>query len=226
MQRLEAWAKGYKQRRNSLPNVLRFAKYVLEREGIEVSYRERDGRINSIEDENKIANLLKTHFGERIKIKGNRHWFDVALYDYKHGWIPVNIKSTTTYTCDNIGNLATIVHSLCDYEIALDDNPQNGTMSKIFIRSIKENRICKNIRKDYYFLVFNKENQEVIINGLKGLTQFTSNNNNLPFQVQWFKNKEYKCQDAIIVVKTVIKTIQKPKPSWNEVFLQEIRRFE
>lgn len=226
MERLEAIVKSYKQRRNTLPNVLKYAKKVVEREGIEVSKRDRDGRVNSTDDETKISQILKKEFGKRVKIKERRHWYDVALYDFRYGWIPINIKSTTTHTSDNIGNLATIVHSLCDYNIGLEDNPQNGTMSRVFINCIKENKICKNNKKDYYFLVFNKENQEVIINSLKGLTKLTSNNNNLPFQVQWDKNKDYVYKDANIVIKTVIKTIQKPKSSWIEEFLQEIRRIE
>ena len=226
MQRLEAWAKAYKQRRNSLPNSIKYAKIVVEKKGIYVSKRDRDGRVNSTDDETKISQILKNEYGNRIKIQEQRHWYDVALYDFRYGWIPINIKSTTTHTSDNIGNLATIVYSLCDYEIDLDDNPQNGTMSRVFLKCIKEKRICKRSKKDYYFLVFNKETQEVIINSLKGLTKLTSNNNNLPFQVRWDINRDYIYKDANVVVKTVIKTIQKPKPSWIEEFLHEIRRIE
>ena len=31
-------------------------------------------------------------------------WYDILIYDYQYGWLPVNIKTTTTLTSDNTAN--------------------------------------------------------------------------------------------------------------------------
>ncbi len=48
-----------------------------------------------------------------------------------------------------------------------------------------------NSKKDYYFLVINKNNKNIIINSVKGLNILTPNLNNIPYQVYWNKNKKF-----------------------------------
>ena len=73
-------------------------------------------------------------------------------------------------------------------------------------------------------MVVNKNNtNEVIINSCKGLSQLTPNSNNLPFQVNWSKNKEYNFINIQESIKKLITCLQKPSPSWSEIFLQDIR---
>ena len=36
-------------------------------------------------------------------------WYDILAYDYMYKWIPINIKTTTTKTSDNTGNLTMCV---------------------------------------------------------------------------------------------------------------------
>lgn len=48
--------------------------------------------------------------------------------------------------------------------------------------------------KDYYFLIFNKkDNQDVFCTKLKGLKSLQANGNNLPFQSKWDLNRNI-CQ--------------------------------
>ena len=151
-------------------------------------------------------------------------WYDILVKDYKYGWLPVNIKTTTTQTSDNTGNLAMCVYAYTDEDLDLEKKYQNGSMSKILIKKLSENKINYKSKKDYYFLVVNKNNtNEVIINSCKGLSQLTPNSNNLPFQVNWSKNKEYNFINIQESIKKLITCLQKPSPSWSEIFLQDIR---
>ena len=80
-------------------------------------------------------------------------------------------------------------------------------------------------KKDYYFLVCNKNKKDdIIVNSMKGLTKLSSNSNNLPFQVRWDKNKQFNYQPIKDVIKIFIKTIQKPKLPWNVSLLHKMRK--
>ena len=56
------------------------------------------------------------------------------------------------------------------------------------------------LKKDYYFIVNNKDTNEIIINSLKGLKKMISNLNNLPFQIKWCHNKNYEYKNIDIVI--------------------------
>ena len=46
-------------------------------------------------------------------------WYDILAFDFLVGWIPINIKSTTTLTSDNTGNFAMCVYSYTDENLDL-----------------------------------------------------------------------------------------------------------
>jgi len=58
------------------------------------------------------------------------------------------------------------------------------------------------------------------------LSLLTPNINNLPFQVNWSKNKNFKYENINKKVKQFIKCLQNPKPSWKETFMTNIRTLE
>ena len=79
-------------------------------------------------------------------------------------------------------------------------------------------------KKDYYFIVLNKNNNsEIIVNSVKGLTVLTPNLNNLPFQVKWNKNKYFSYKNINYNIQQFLDTIKHPKPSWKETFLTNVR---
>lgn len=83
------------------------------------------------------------------------------------------------------------------------------------------------IKKDYYFIVINKKNaKDIIVNSIKGLTVISPNINNLPYQVCWNKNRKFTYKIINENIKMLIEAIQKPKPSWTEEFLSEIRKIK
>ena len=171
-----------------------------------------------------VVKILEYKYKERLYISPKRHWFDVAIYDYMYGSIPINIKSTTTKSCDNSGNLAMCVYALTNKELELNRFYNNGNMSKVLFKKIKNNKLNPYNKKDYYFVVVNKENSsQVIVNSFKGLSKMTSNVNNLPFQIKWNDNKLFVYKKIDVVKNMFIKTIQRPKPSWKEEFLANMR---
>tara|TARA_Y100000768_G_scaffold51488_1_gene33740 strand:- start:3188 stop:3940 length:753 start_codon:yes stop_codon:yes gene_type:complete len=215
--------RGHLIRRKRLPNKLLIIQLYLSNIDFTLCSSSDDGRINSCSDETIIIDILINKFPD-IKKADTRMWYDILVKDYKYGWLPVNIKTTTTETSDNTANLAMCVYAYTDEDLDLEKKYNGGPMSKILIKNLSENKINYKSKKDYYFLVVNKNNtNEVIINSCKGLSKLIPNNNNLPFQVNWSNNKEYNFINIKESIKKLITCLQKPSPSWHEIFLQNIR---
>lgn len=214
-------------RKKRLPNILIKAQKILKNHNIKLCKTSDDGRINSCIDEDKIINFLLTKMSNRIFKPKKRMWYDILLKDYYYGWLPINIKTTTTLTCDNTGNLAICVYSYTNEKLDLKKTYQNGMMSKILINKLNKKEYNLEDKKDYYFIVINKNNiEDIIINSIKGLTELTSNINNLPFQICWEKNRNFKYKKIHENIKMLIDVLQKPKPSWKETFLTDFRKIK
>jgi len=225
--KIQKWFRGCIVRLKILPLILYTIKKYLQLQSFKFSTQNEDGRINSCIDEDEIIKLLITKFGHKIKKPKKRHWFDILVFDYRYGWIPINIKTTTTLTSDNIGNLAMCVYSYTNENLdILDMNKSydNGIMSNILFTKLKNKNYNLNNKKDYYFIVFNKTNpNDIIINSVKGLTILTPNINNLPFQVKWCNNKLYTYENIYKKIQLFIECLQKPQLSWSETFMINIR---
>ena len=117
--------RGHLCRIKRLPNFLYTIQIFLKNHNIKICNDNNDGRINSCIDEDEVINLLLGRFETRIKKGKVRMWYDILIYDYHYGWLPVNIKSTTTLTTDNTGNLAMCVHSYTNEKLDLEKDPNN-----------------------------------------------------------------------------------------------------
>jgi len=227
--KIQSWFRGCLLRIKNLPLIMYKIQNYLKIQAFIFSNQNDDGRINSCNDENEIIKLLVAKFGERIRKPKIRMWYDILVLDNMYGWIPVNIKTTTTFTCDNIGNLTMCVYAYTDEKLDIhrDKTYENGKMSELLfekLKSCKYNRIHK---KDYYFIVLNKTNaHDVIVNSVKGLSILTPNINNLPFQICWDKNRLFNYDSIEKKVKQFIMCLQKPKPSWKETFMLNIRTLD
>lgn len=216
--------RGYLVRINRLPLILYKIQKYLKNININFSNHNEDGRINSCFDENEVINLISKEFATRIKKVKKRMWYDMLLFDFVYGWIPVNIKSTETLTSDNTGNIAMCVYAYTNEVLNLETSYENGKMSKLLYNKLQNKEYNYNYKKDYYFLVLNKKNNtDIIINSVKGLSILTPNINNLPYQICWYKNRIFKYKNIKTVIKQFITTLQKPKPSWKEIFMYNIR---
>ena len=70
------------------------------------------------------------------------------------------------------------------------------------------------------------DGSDIIVNSVKGLTILTPNINNLPFQVCWNKNRTFTYEKINKKIKLFIDCLHKPKPSWKQVFMMNIRTID
>jgi len=227
--KIQKWYRGCITRLKQLPLIMYKVQKYLQIQTFKFSIQNEDGRINSCNDEDEIIKLLIYKFGEKIKKPKIRMWFDILAFDYMYGWIPINIKTTTTITSDNTGNLAMCVHAYTNELLDIHRNKsyENGKMSDILFNKLKMKKYNTNSKKDYYFIVLNKkDSSDIIVNSVKGLTILTPNINNLPFQVCWNKNRTFKYENITKKIKLFIDSLQKPKPSWKETFMSNIRTID
>ena len=221
--------RGYLFRLKRLPLILYILQKYLKNSLIKLSNITNDGRVNSSIDEMSIIEYLNIKFSSKIKVPNSRMWYDILLFDNLIGWIPVNIKSTTTLSYDNTGNLTTCVYAYTDTEFNLEKNEnfENGKMSLLLVDKIKNGFFNRKSKKDYYFLVINKINpNDIIVNSMKGLSFLRSNVNNLPFQVCWNKNREYKYDVITKKVDIFLESINKLNKSWKDNFLKNIKKIK
>jgi len=222
--KIQKWYRGSIYRLKRLPLILYTIQYFLQLQSFQFSSLNEDGRLNSCLDEDEIIKILIDQFKDKIKKPKIRMWYDILVYDYFYGWLPVNIKTTTTTTSDNTGNLAMCVYAYTDEILDLNKAYENGKMSIILFDKLEKKKYNKNNKKDYYFIVLNKNNNNnVIINSVKGLVLLTPNINNLPFQVNWSRNINFKYENIENKIKSFIECLQKPKMSWKEIFMSNIR---
>jgi hypothetical protein len=224
--KIQSWFRGCIYRLKQLPLVMYKIKNFLKLQSFQFSTQNEDGRINSCIDEDEVIRLLINEFGNKIKKPKIRMWYDILALDYIYGWIPINIKTTTTLTSDNTGNLAMCVYAYTDeiLDIHKKKSYDNGKMSIILFNKLKNKQYNKINKKDYYFIVLNKTDAtDIIINSVKGLTILTPNVNNLPFQVVWDKNRNFKYENINKKIKLFITCLKKPNPSWKETFMGNIR---
>lgn len=223
--KIQAISRGKLFRIKRLPNILYTIQKILQQHNIRLCETSDDGRINSCMDEDEIIRIILEELPDRIHKPKARMWYDILIKDYQYGFLPVNIKTTTTLTSDNTGNLAMCVYAYTDEQLYLYKTFQNGRMSKKLIEKLNRKEYNYNNKKDYYFIVVNKENsKDIIVNSIKGLNELTPNINNLPFQVCWNKNKVFKYKHITESIEMLLTAIQKPKPSWKESFMNDVRK--
>jgi hypothetical protein len=225
--KIQKWFRGCVLRLKQLPLIMYKIKKYLKLQAFHFSTQHEDGRINSCIDEEVVIQLLIEKFGLKIKKPGIRMWYDILAFDYLYGWIPINIKTTTTKTSDNTGNLAMCVYAYTNKKLDMDKSYDNGMMCDILFDKLKNKKYNTNSKKDYYFIVLNKRDaSDIIVNSVKGLTILTPNINNLPFQVCWDKNRAFKYENINKKIKIFIDCLQKPRPSWKETFMSNIRTLD
>jgi hypothetical protein len=229
--KIQSWFRGCLFRLKRLPLILYQIQKHLKTLPFEFSTKTGDGRVNSSLDEQNIIDALLIRFNTqhitKIKSPSLRMWYDILVFDYcLNRWLPVNIKTTTTTTSDNTGNIAMCVYAYTDEDLNLSttNSYQNGAMSKLLLQKLELGEYNKSPKKDYYFIIMNKrKSSDVIINSVKGLNCLAPNINNLPFQVKWDKNRHFAYDRILEKIFLFIHCINKPKPSWQEAFTARMR---
>ncbi len=141
----------------------------------------QDGRLNPSVNEEEILNTIKGNFP--IQLPKAREWWDFSFEENKI-FYPVNIKTTTTKTADNLNGKLGIYYALCGL---VPEFNNEIAWEKYFHKLHKD--LGTNTNRDYYFLIINKNDpKDIFINSLKGIQ--TLQPNNLPFQCKWDNNRE------------------------------------
>ncbi len=141
----------------------------------------QDGRLNSSVNEEEILNTIKHSFP--VQLPKAREWWDFS-FKKNDIFYPVNIKTTTTKTADNLNCKLGIYYALC----GLLPEFNNEIAWEKYFQKLHKN-LCKNTDRDYYFLIINKNDpKDIFINSLKGIQ--TLQPNNLPFQCKWDNNRK------------------------------------
>ena len=209
--KIQKWFRGCIFRLKQLPLIMYKIKIYLKLQSVQFS------------TEDDVIKLLIEKFGDKIKKPKIKMWYDFLAFDYMYGWIPINIKTTNTITNDNTGNLAMCVYAYTNEILDFHKSYENCMMSEILFKNLKNKKYNTNNKKDYYFLVLNKtDKNDIIVNSVKGLTILTPNINNLPFQVCCNKNRSFIYDNINKKIKLFIDCLQKPKPSWKELFMTNI----
>lgn len=147
---------------------------------VTISENHEDGRVNSIDDEETVIQLLEEKYGDAVERPKARDWFDVRLFGH-----PIQIKSSSYSkgASDNFSSKAAILYALTD----LDEDSIKVRGWEQFETALLKNSGEENNR-DYYIISVNKDDSQVHLTSLKSLQKLTPNGNNLPFQIQWKNN--------------------------------------
>ena len=144
---------------------------------ITVSENHEDGRVNSIDDEDTIIDLLIEKYGDAVEKPPARCWWDLKLFGY-----PINIKSSKFGSAaDNFSSKAAILYTITN----LPEDKVSVSSWKKFQDALEK---AEDGNRDYYIIVLNKVSGLVYLQSLRSLNKLTSNGNNLPFQIKWKEN--------------------------------------
>ena len=153
---------------------------------VTISSKHEDGRINSIDDEDMVLELLTEKYGEENVVKPPpRSWWDLKLFGYH-----TNIKSSdfSNGKADNLNSKAALMFALTNLSESEINRHHFGNWPNWYI-AFKNNSGTENNR-DYYIIVIDKSTGKVYLQTLKSLQVLTPNGNNLPFQINWARNTE------------------------------------
>ena len=148
---------------------------------IEVSENHEDGRVNSIDDEDTVIDLLIEKYGDNIEKPPARCWWDIKVFGY-----PLNFKSSKFGSAaDNFSSKAAILYALTN----IPEEEVTCSSWKQFQKKLQHNS-SQQTPRDYYIIVLDKTTNRVYLQSLKSLNKLTSNGINLPFQIKWKDNVE------------------------------------
>ncbi len=170
----------------------------------------QDGRLNSSINEEEILNTIKDYFP--IQLPKAREWWDFS-FKKNDIFYPVNIKTTTTKTADNLNGKLGIYYALCGL---LPEFNNEIAWEKYFQKLHKD--LGKNTDRDYYFLIINKNDpKDIFINSLKGIQ--TLQPNNLPFQCKWDNNREIIQRDFTESKNSILSALAKSVKLRSSIYL-------
>lgn len=186
----------------SHPNVLQHMTKFLESNSpyFQFCLVSRDGRINSITDEDHIINLLETKFGDlMVRPSSTRHWYDFIIHEIPHQGtkartqtesisIPCNLKISQGGTNNALSKKA-IVYTFSTLDEK--DIPSNMSFNKMveLIDSNKRSERSDDYNKEYIYIYIDKKDRTVLVRSICDVQNYVSNPQNW-LQINWTKEKQ------------------------------------
>ena len=148
---------------------------------LKASYRNRDGRVNSIDDEKTLIKVLIEKYNEEIEEADQRDWYDVRMFGF-----PNQLKSSdyTKKASDNFSAKLALLYALTDMDEKEIKKVRTWNQFEVALRDRRND----NNNRDYYIISMDKVSGECHLSSLKTLSKLTPNGNNLPFQIKWADN--------------------------------------
>lgn len=148
---------------------------------LKLSTKYLDGRINSINNEEEIIDLLKNNL-DNIEKSKYRSW-----YDFKYNNIYFNIKCSKCST-DNAFNKKALILSLTN-NIEINNINTNINFNKFYSILNTNQKNERDYNLEYYYLYIDKIDNTIIIKSILDIQNFVSNPSNI-LQINWKKEKE------------------------------------
>lgn len=163
------------------PSILVEAVNYLNTLDLKASSRNRDGRVNSIDDEKKLIEVLIEKYSEEIEEAKQRDWYDVRMFGF-----PNQLKSSDygKRASDNFSAKLALLYALTD----MSEKEISKVRTWNQFESALRDRRDDNNGRDYYIISMDKKTGECHLASLKTLNKITPNGNNLPFQIKWADN--------------------------------------
>lgn len=155
-----------------------------------------DGRLNSATNEEAILRKLAENF-KAIKMPSIREWYDFRIQQQDEIFVNLKISDLDNNAADNCSSKLGMGYALS----GIKNMPISwDKFHKMLVDELK-------IGYDYYFLVINKNNtKDCFYTSLKKIQTLVPNGNNLPFQCDWSKNREFSDRSEIEAMRYILKT--------------------
>lgn len=179
-----------------MENYLHSIASYLKRNPIVLSSNNRDGRANSIINEDEVLDLLVPVYQGAIERSQIRSWYDFLITDGRNEvFVNIKVSDLSNGSADNLSAKQGMGYALT----GIKDMPNDWkAFNELLFAGLRSGF-------DYYFLVINKKDtSDVFWTSLKRIETLQSNGNNLPFQCCWKKNRvwskrnEYEATEYIL----------------------------
>ncbi|MDR3330129.1 MAG: hypothetical protein LBS76_02505 [Mycoplasmataceae bacterium] len=184
-----------------LDNIVTF----LQKSKIHFDSRNDDGRVNSINSEMLIVELLKREFGRYIQVPSIRCWYDIKISSGDQEiFVNIKISDFSNGAADNISSKLGMGYAL------------TGIKNMPIAWEKFNDMLADNLKIgcDYFFLVLDKGK---LINtywtSLKRINVLVPNGNNLPFQCNWATNTIFSQRSEVESMKYILNIYLK---SWDK----------
>ncbi|WP_139452289.1 restriction endonuclease [Campylobacter armoricus] len=166
----------------------------LQKNPIQLENKNEDGRINSAINEDDILKVLNQNF-KNIKRPYIRSWYDFSIIEKEEIYVNIKISDLDNNTADNCSSKLGMGYALS----GIKNMPISwDAFHTMLAKELK-------IGYDYYFLVINKNNtKDCFYTSLKRIQYLVPNGNNLPFQCDWSKNRNFSNRSELESIKYIL----------------------